>query len=503
MEVKSACILNPGTAPWLVFPNENREKSITFFNVSDGSCEVRNKKEMHRTNRRTSYYGWLVLKDQSGNFCLLNSVSRQKVQLARSLNLGDSIPCILLSSTPTDPGCEVVFLCFRNHSFSRCHPSGGKWIRRKCNVEEGNRGDSISCAIYCNGKLYAYTLRGNLGIVDVDGDPVITCVVAGGPSMPPAVQVSSKYLVESLGEMFLVHRGPASRMKRDCIYFTKPDDTSLYVYHLDRGTISVDLPCPNAPAPWHKSFWVMPLIGDGSESKQANQGRMKEWMDTLDISGAEKKEIAEHVSWSDLPRDILQEIALRLFQDHHLLFPKAVGYSCIEATTLVFLFDPFTKEKIQLPDFEFGNFRSYVSSSSSPTSPGCIIFAVAYYYCKAMSFYIYHRGDISWTEQSINNEDDPVKVCFSNPVFYGGFFCILGHDGRLGVYHPEESTWTILTKPKPLRICCREMDAECKWKNYLVESEESCYRILKDGMGEGEEFGRSNVVGGPLDCTLI
>ncbi|KAL5972468.1 hypothetical protein ACLOJK_039272 [Asimina triloba] len=265
----------------------------------------------------------------------------------------------------------------------------------------------------------------------------------------------------------------ASGMKRDCIYFTKLDDTSLYVYHLDRGTISVDLPCPNVPAPWHESFWVMPLIGDGSESKQANQGRMKEWMDTLDISRAEKKEIAEHVSWSDLPRDILQEIALHLFRvdfirltsDHHLLFPKAVGYSCIEATTLVFLFDPFTKEKIQLPDFEFGNFLSYVSSSSSPTSPGCIIFAVAYYYCKAMSFYIYHRGDISWTEQSIDNEDDPVKVCFSNPVFY-----ILAHEGRLGVYHPEESTWTILTKRKPLRICCCEMDAECKIRGELLQN---------------------------------
>ncbi|KAL5976287.1 hypothetical protein ACLOJK_020617 [Asimina triloba] len=223
-------------------------------------------------------------------------------------------------------------------------------------------------------------------------------------------------------------------------------------------------------------------------------------MDTLDISGAEKKEIAEHVSWSDLPRDILQEIALHLCRVDFIRLTSAVGYSCIEATTLVFLFDPFTKEKIQLPDFEFGN----LLVMSAPHPPQL--------HRAAMSFYIYHRGDISWTEQSIDNEDDPVKVCFSNPVFY-----ILAHDGRLGVYHPEESTWTILTKRKPLRICCCERDAECKWENYLVESEESCYKYLlvksslclssrilkKDGMSEGEEFGRSNVVGGPLDCTLV
>ncbi|KAL5996879.1 hypothetical protein ACLOJK_007802 [Asimina triloba] len=208
-------------------------------------------------------------------------------------------------------------------------------------------------------------------------------VVSG--SFPPLVVKSGLASVNCVGNSFVAMytHSAASGMKRDCIYFTKLDDTSLYVYHLDRGTISVDLPCPNVPAPWHESFWVMPLIGDGSESKQANQGRMKEWMDTLDISGAEKKEIAEHVSWSDLPRDILQEIALHLFR------------------------------------------VDFIRLTS----------------------------------------DDPVKVCFSHPVFY-----ILAHEGRLGVYHPEESTWTILTKRKPLRICCCEMDAECKIRGELLQN---------------------------------
>ncbi|KAL5987856.1 hypothetical protein ACLOJK_035612 [Asimina triloba] len=35
---------------------------------------------------------------------------------------------------------------------------------------------------------------------------------------------------------------------------------------------------------------------------------------------------------------------------------------------------------------------------------------------QAMSFYIYHRGDISWTEQSIDNEDDPVKNLYNANV---------------------------------------------------------------------------------------
>ncbi|KAL5979373.1 hypothetical protein ACLOJK_019271 [Asimina triloba] len=357
--------------PWLVFTLQNCKKSSTFFNVSEGSYKVSSIPEMRRTYFIASYHGWLVLSYNKRNMFLLNPVSRQKIHLP-NLDRGFCICHILLSSPPTDPDCVIIFFCCLRQSFIYCHPSAEKWIEGKYKIEEVQDHGPIKNIVYCNGKLYVYTLLRQLGAVDFDADPMVTWLRTRGPKMPPAV--TSNFLVESFGEIFLVQRihdlfspnflefavykmnfartdwervdtlgdhvlflgvrcftscsATDTGMERDCIYFTKGNDRSLYVYHLDRGTISVDLPCPNVRPPWTDPIWLMPIAGEGYAFEQTKQGGLQldlnntereissqtEKEDMLELARTEKEEVAEHVSWLDLPIHILELIALQLFR---------------------------------------------------------------------------------------------------------------------------------------------------------------------------------------------
>ncbi|XXG74580.1 hypothetical protein AAC387_Pa07g3267 [Persea americana] len=96
----------------------------------------------------------------------------------------------------------------------------------------------------------------------------------------------------------------------------------------------------------------------------------------------------------------------------------------------IFSFNPFTKERIDLPNLP-GVF-SAISFSSLPTSPDCVVFAVIN--CKP------YDGILIRT-------CSPGAQSWANGLFY-----CPGQQGNLGVYNIIEDTWNVLKNPMPLEL---------------------------------------------------
>ncbi|KAL5984253.1 hypothetical protein ACLOJK_018357 [Asimina triloba] len=294
----------PQQVPWLVFFHGKRARTQTFLNVSDGTYNVKSIPEMRRTVCVTSCLGWLVMKDKiCKGFFLLHPLSLQKIELSYS-KLLRSKESFFLSSPPTEPGCLVLlFGGYASNSFVYFRLGGSnQWY--ECKYKTGESEECIDSVVCCNGKIYCAGSNGRLGIIDVVADPPVTWLERIFPDWC-AEEVRYTYLVESCGDIFYVMRGhfqcvprvthfsvykcdferkalakvdtlgdrvlfldgkgsgtscsaSDAGMKKDCIYFTKDEDTGLFVFHLDTGAISVHLPCPNVRPPWSPPFWIMP-----------------------------------------------------------------------------------------------------------------------------------------------------------------------------------------------------------------------------------------------------
>eukprot|EP00268_Persea_americana_P002022 TRINITY_DN10601_c0_g1_i2.p1 TRINITY_DN10601_c0_g1~~TRINITY_DN10601_c0_g1_i2.p1 ORF type:complete len:328 (-),score=34.52 TRINITY_DN10601_c0_g1_i2:96-1079(-) len=118
----------------------------------------------------------------------------------------------------------------------------------------------------------------------------------------------------------------------------------------------------------------------------------------------------------------------------------------------IFSFNPFTKERIDLPNLP-GVF-SAVSFSSLPTSPDCVVFAVIN--CKPYDGILIRTcspGAQSWTHLFLGEGVFPLfHVDGTNPVFHNGLFYCPGQQGNLGVYNIIEDTWNVLKNPMPLEL---------------------------------------------------
>ncbi|RWR85739.1 Sec1-like protein [Cinnamomum micranthum f. kanehirae] len=118
----------------------------------------------------------------------------------------------------------------------------------------------------------------------------------------------------------------------------------------------------------------------------------------------------------------------------------------------ILFFNPFTKERINLPDLDYP--FSSISFSSMPTSLDCIVFAIFnggffddIWICTcspgAQSWATYLRGEGVY----------PLfRVEATNPVFRNGVFYCLGQQGNRGVYNVIEDTWNVLKNPMPLQL---------------------------------------------------
>eukprot|EP00268_Persea_americana_P002021 TRINITY_DN10601_c0_g1_i1.p1 TRINITY_DN10601_c0_g1~~TRINITY_DN10601_c0_g1_i1.p1 ORF type:complete len:328 (-),score=28.15 TRINITY_DN10601_c0_g1_i1:143-1126(-) len=118
----------------------------------------------------------------------------------------------------------------------------------------------------------------------------------------------------------------------------------------------------------------------------------------------------------------------------------------------IFFFNPFTKERINLPDLDCP--FSSIYFSSMPTSLDCVVFAIF----NSGSFddiciCTCSPGAQSWATFLCGEGVYPLfRVDSTNPVFHNGVFYCLGKQGNLGVYNVIEDTWNVLKNPMPLQL---------------------------------------------------
>ncbi|XP_043688888.1 F-box/kelch-repeat protein At1g57790-like isoform X5 [Telopea speciosissima] len=125
----------------------------------------------------------------------------------------------------------------------------------------------------------------------------------------------------------------------------------------------------------------------------------------------------------------------------------------------MFLFNPFTKSKMDLPDYRFFECKAVkVALSCVPTSPDCVVFAieVSGYYVndegdssQGVSIRICHPGDAQWTTFQYQITDGEPFCCGDCPVFCNGLFYCLNEtsDISVGVFDPQKHTLSVLSLP--------------------------------------------------------
>ncbi|OMO91008.1 hypothetical protein COLO4_18719 [Corchorus olitorius] len=128
--------------------------------------------------------------------------------------------------------------------------------------------------------------------------------------------------------------------------------------------------------------------------------------------------------------------------------PRASSYGWLlfqHSTNVLFLYCPFTREVIKLPEVMESLHVSVVTFRLDATSPKCVIF-ILHYGWERIYISICSPGDTSWKTYQFttgfNSYNPPVDAAYS--YANGNFYCVFS-GGQLGAFNVGLEEWTILT----------------------------------------------------------
>ncbi|KAL3840012.1 hypothetical protein ACJIZ3_024603 [Penstemon smallii] len=297
--------------PWLLTSHGEDNDNHAFYNVAENQLHATTIPELSKKYIYASTYGWLVLVDYSGECCIWNPESNEKVELPFLEDPLDYTNCVL-SKPPTDPDCHVLF----TSSFCRSFCQVGDddyWFEE---VEAGQGRLTLAVAAF-KGQLYGFIGgRNQFVTVHFVYDTIEyrkIMIEKEGVRQPwrvPRLSASYKTHTEDFmmkspcnNELLLVHRmcstsyryfdfkvfrldvtrmefeelksigdrtiflssrstveccscSSSTGIKANCIYYTDLNGRDLYIYDLnDRGKTLL-LPCPAASRSESMNFWI-------------------------------------------------------------------------------------------------------------------------------------------------------------------------------------------------------------------------------------------------------
>ncbi|BFG38611.1 F-box/kelch-repeat protein [Prunus yedoensis var. nudiflora] len=130
----------------------------------------------------------------------------------------------------------------------------------------------------------------------------------------------------------------------------------------------------------------------------------------------------------------------------------------------VFFFNPFTRKMIKVPRFELT--YQIVAFSCAPTSASCILFTVKHISPTIVAISTCRPGEREWTTVNVQNRLPFVSSIWNKLVFCNGLFYCLSLTGWLGVFNPQERTWSVLAVPPPK--CPENFFAKNWWKGKFM-----------------------------------
>ncbi|GFP99020.1 F-box/kelch-repeat protein at1g57790 [Phtheirospermum japonicum] len=167
---------------------------------------------------------------------------------------------------------------------------------------------------------------------------------------------------------------------------------------------------------------------------------------------------------------------------HRLVLPELRGCRILYAkdrwlllarpsTLNVFFFCPYTRETIALPELRI--LYQKVAFSSAPTSPDCVVFAVAYdMFDSIISIRTCRPGATHWNSWAYNHPRQFIRSTWHQVVFSSARIYCLHISGQVGVFNRENDTWKVyVTPPNNLSVRSRWSDkfmAEHNGEMYVV-----------------------------------
>ncbi|KAL6133618.1 hypothetical protein ACLB2K_065852 [Fragaria x ananassa] len=212
-----------------------------------------------------------------------------------------------------------------------------------------------------------------------------------------------------------------------------------------------------------------------------------------------KKENLELQTWSELPIELLEVISSRLSLDdnirasavckrwhsaavsvrrrfHTVDFPQLNGSRVCYTkggwlllyrprTLRVFFFNPFTQEVVKLPRFELA--YQIFAFSAPPTSTSCIVFTIKHVNPTVVAISTCHPRAQVWTTVQYQNRLPFVSSIWNKLVFCNDLFYCQSLTGYwVGVFNPQERTWSVLSVPPPK--CPKKFFAKNWWKGKFM-----------------------------------
>ncbi|GKV31821.1 hypothetical protein SLEP1_g40484 [Rubroshorea leprosula] len=133
-------------------------------------------------------------------------------------------------------------------------------------------------------------------------------------------------------------------------------------------------------------------------------------------------------------------------------------------TYRLFFFNPFTREKIKLPRLEIT--YQIVAFSCAPTSSSCVVFTLKHLSPSIVLISTCHPGGEEWVTINHRNRLPFVSSIWNKVVFCNDRFYCLSLTGWIGVYHPVEQIWNVLSVPPPQ--CPENFIAKTWWKGKFM-----------------------------------
>ncbi|CAI0449125.1 unnamed protein product [Linum tenue] len=139
----------------------------------------------------------------------------------------------------------------------------------------------------------------------------------------------------------------------------------------------------------------------------------------------------------------------------------------------LFFFNPFTKERINIPsmpcDFEG------ITFSSPPTSVDSMVICYTVWQQQVVIFFIY-RGEHEWSRYGVMSDGIDFKSPFSNPIYHKGLLYFMGKNADLCIHNFEQRANKIIEFPA--RSCTSIR------RSYLLEFNGKLLSVLIGHMGK-------------------
>ncbi|XP_050221463.1 uncharacterized protein LOC126671720 [Mercurialis annua] len=354
--------------PWLVFFHEKPDQFQSFFSLSEHSCQRRSIPQLHGKTVAHCNFGWLVLLDKYSDDCFLfNPTSMLRIQLPPCGSLRSQEYYCLLTAPPTDSNCVILFSTNPADSivsFQFLKLGDTRWSFQDLQFpSDSDQPGIVSNLVSCQGKVYAHAWPENVFSLAVDAGTItvedLKMAEIPWQSRLPGFSGLLIESVESCGEVFRVEflifgflldpldifyfrvlkldfsrndwvevksigdraffitaglRTPTnfscstkhSNIRGNTIYFTLPQDKTLYAFHLEEESITTYMPCPAPQSDCSRPIWLL------AHSHSLTSVDKLQLPSVLKAGNEKIIDDEQEETWSALPSELLSLISSTL-----------------------------------------------------------------------------------------------------------------------------------------------------------------------------------------------